>query len=271
MKIGTCALCLAEDIELQKSHILPKWFFKRAYGPSKGNSNPNPVYVTGGKAFQTSQQPTEELLCVQCEQAFARYEDFAARLLPKGKGTAALVEKLPAGSERKVSELRRVALPERFDLENLLCFGLSLLWRFHTSRRYPGCDLGPYGEHLRRFLHGRRPLPLSVEVTLVVYEDRLGDAFDLEGIAGPPVCVKFKDYRIYWFIFCGLEFQTSVGKGVPVEEARASLAHGNHDIILAPPSLANYKLRRGISLARPSQALADATQRRKDVRAQRPL
>lgn len=73
--IGDCALCKKKDVELMKSHIIPKAIFKRTktYENSRFRSfyNPKMIYQDGEK---------KPMLCHECEEFFSKYETKFANL-----------------------------------------------------------------------------------------------------------------------------------------------------------------------------------------------
>ena len=68
-KIGTCALCKEEQVELQLSHIIPKGVYRRAKSFNnsrfKKYNEPKTEYQDGEK---------KHLLCHDCEEFFSGYE-----------------------------------------------------------------------------------------------------------------------------------------------------------------------------------------------------
>jgi hypothetical protein len=65
--IGTCRLCQTPNSDLQASHIVPRWAYKRARGNGK---NPNPVVISRTRAVQISDQMTEFPPNARCIVAF---------------------------------------------------------------------------------------------------------------------------------------------------------------------------------------------------------
>jgi hypothetical protein len=80
MEIGDCRLCLAKGVELQVSHIVPKWTYRRAFDKTRANGSPNPIMMTNEVVIQTSEQRAEPMLCVACEQQLGRDESYIADL-----------------------------------------------------------------------------------------------------------------------------------------------------------------------------------------------
>ena len=74
---GDCALCGQQRI-LQKSHLMPKWAYRRLQQTPQGRANP--MFVNDGLAAMTSKQVTSHLLCGDCEARFSEREDYVAEL-----------------------------------------------------------------------------------------------------------------------------------------------------------------------------------------------
>ena len=69
-KHGRCRLCQLKKT-LRNSHLLPASLYKQFRDPSR--DNPNSVVVKAGRAYQTSRQIQDYLLCDKCEDLFSKH------------------------------------------------------------------------------------------------------------------------------------------------------------------------------------------------------
>lgn len=113
-----CRLCLMEK-KLQKSHIIPEFFFRPLYdGLHRLNimsSVPKEENRFEQKGFR------EKLLCYDCEQLLSPFEDYARRFLYGGVELRRTKDKNPI----RIMDI---------DYHSLKLFQLSLLWRASASR-----------------------------------------------------------------------------------------------------------------------------------------
>ena len=91
-RVGTCHMCLRPDVELQESHIVPKWCYKCMRCTVPGEV-PDPVMI-GGAAFHTSRQVTEHLLCKNCERVLNPAETYVSRFGASEHEPSPLVERV---------------------------------------------------------------------------------------------------------------------------------------------------------------------------------
>jgi hypothetical protein len=115
-----------------------------------------------------------------------------------------------------------------FDLEKLICFGLSVFWRgavHHwqstTGARAPKLDLLEWEEPIRRFLWKSTPLPDNLVLTLDVwpYNSR-------HQMSCPPEEYHRSDCRRYWFVVPGLLYRLYLGDNIPEEIRACNLIDG---------------------------------------------
>jgi hypothetical protein len=223
--IGLCRLCRRADCELQESHIIPKWCYRRASAP-----NDPPVLVTAGRAVQTSTQIKEHLLCRDCEELVCRDEDWVSRLAYQADGTLGLltganVEEIPEHDIRFV-------LATALQPKTVARFACSVFWRAHVSSRPECANLRlwePQAEALRRHVLGEAPLTsnICVSATALVGADGGPTAHSFSII--PPGTGKKGDDGFHQFLAAGLLFTLSTGL-LAVENRELCLA-----CCLAPP------------------------------------
>jgi hypothetical protein len=153
--LGTCRLCLKES-DLQDSHILPKWAYKRAR--DEAYTNPNPVIVSDGEARQHCRQHREYMLCSACEQSFSKREAYVAKVTSQPDEQASLLTLI--GNVLFELGQTRLALPGQLDMDALVYFGASVVWRASLSREVTKYSLGDnYEERFRSYLNGEDAFP----------------------------------------------------------------------------------------------------------------
>jgi hypothetical protein len=141
--IGTCALCLGENVALCESHLLPKALYRWIHRSMKGETNSNPVIITARQATTRSFQVSEYLLCPECESllrvsgedwvlknGYRGGKDFALR--------SALSQASPVAVLDKASLIYGRAVPG-VDMGQLVHFGVSVFWRA-SARKWNGLD-----------------------------------------------------------------------------------------------------------------------------------
>lgn len=91
--IGKCNLCLKDNVELQLSHVIPKfvwrWFKKTSPGKLRTSQEPNKRIQDGPKAY---------LLCTDCEQSLGNWENlFYEKLFLPLHNPKPVTEAIPYG------------------------------------------------------------------------------------------------------------------------------------------------------------------------------
>ena len=133
--VGTCRLCLAQNVDLQDSHILPKAAYRRIR-PPPGEPDVSPIMLADGVARFTDRQLTEPLLCSACEQRIGQRERAFLEVCAHEDGSFPAANLVPPlqSSDRGLQEADGSALP----VNDLVYFVLSVLWRSSEARRGPG-------------------------------------------------------------------------------------------------------------------------------------
>jgi hypothetical protein len=111
-----CALCHSDD-PLQKSHVIPEFFYKQLYDEIHRfhviSSQPSTPEDLEQKGFR------EKLLCSSCEQKFARWEKYTKKVFMDGG--------LKLEQKGKILKLLNL------NYRTFRLFLLSLLWRMGVS------------------------------------------------------------------------------------------------------------------------------------------
>ena len=209
---GLCRLCKVAR-ELRASHILSRWVYRRVVhfgsGPA-GTTASVPLQIEGEVARYTASQPTEYLLCGDCEQRFSRWEDHVARLARQTNGM------LPA---LKAVILRRHRVP-RVECEadgsglgiETARFAASVVWRASVGTMYQDVDLGPYQDRFRDFLAGRTSVIEGACLVVQVVDQQMGG---VDMLASPPYSWNEHGWREHQFAVPGIVFTFSVGNRMP--------------------------------------------------------
>ncbi|MFZ0051993.1 MAG: hypothetical protein WAK96_09465, partial [Desulfobaccales bacterium] len=167
--LGTCKLCLTPDIELQESHIIPKWAYKRIRSEGSAN-NPNPITITSGQAVKISNQVTENMLCAICEQKVGRAEKYVGTLAYGSDGEPVPLTLLGVPT----TTIDRSIDPEHVSIsilntDKIVYFASSVVWRAYIARRQ---DTGKprlgqrYQEELRSYLYGSASFPKNARLIM---------------------------------------------------------------------------------------------------------
>jgi hypothetical protein len=252
---GSCALCLAQGVELRESHILPSWAYKRARADD--TASPDPVQLRFGTAVQTSKQLTDRLLCGQCEQRLGTAERYASTVAYKADFSTDFfshVRRLP-----RTATPVPIVEPTTLDLAQLAYFGASVFWRAHTSTKTPGYSMGEwYAEAFRAYLLDPSSPPDRAAMILMYYEDSPGQGSKYGTTFVVPAQSKDGNYRVHRLLVCGLHFELVTGGVLPQSFRTLCLWRGsdtripiqNHEFLVEwfakvlPPIRAKGKLAR---------------------------
>lgn len=188
MKLGNCRLC-QQPRELQFSHIFSEFLYEPAY-------DDNHQFISVSMHPRQKRKPLQKgfreyLLCQQCEQTLANYENYSATLLRN------------ADAYRSKNN-KEIVIPN-FDYRKFKLFGLSLLWRSHISKLYffQQVKLGPHAEKLRSMILSEMPgryfqYPFSLH--------KIDGPEIVNRIMAAPTTARFMNHRVYVFFMFGFEW-----------------------------------------------------------------
>lgn len=231
---GTCRLCAQTSI-LQKSHLIPKWAYKRvmAYDTTGGK---NPVKIADGTAVLSSNQTTKHLLCSSCEQRFSTHEDVVAGLTAEADDQITLFQKVtPCGTPQGVL----ATFNSNSDADSLAYFVSSVLWR--ASVMTGDCKLGPYEIAFREYLLGNSGFPSEAIITVGLL--RSSQDIDVRGWLSEPTSRKTPTFWVHGFLLAGLAIRCMVGKTLPTQWHQVSLTSNSatrYLSLLHPPQCADF-------------------------------
>ena len=153
--IGQCRLCLTPGVRLCRSHVVPKWAYRRSRSPGISDL----AYVTEGAVTLTTKQVAKRLLCRACEDRFMTVESRMAPLFKLEGGSlhlqALLSDQVSGGQAWRVGD---------FPITDLCYLALSVLWRTQVSLAGTAVDLGDDLEAIRLYLLGDIPLLPHIEM-----------------------------------------------------------------------------------------------------------
>lgn len=231
--IGTCRLCLVQDVELLDSHIVPRWAYKRLHA---NRGNPIPVMLGGGVAIQKPKQFSEYLLCSACEKRFAEVEQPVSQALCQADGTApykGLVGDVVASDP--ATPLRAV-LPGRLDLSSLLYFSSSVIWRASVATIVDNCSLGArYSDEFRQYLLGTGGFPANAACVVTLHDHPLASGFEMGRFFSIPSSEKHVGYHTHQLVICGARFNLLVGGRLPGFARGLCIARSAEPLVILAP------------------------------------
>lgn len=235
--LGTCGLCQRTDVDLQDSHVLPKWTYRRVRDPS--SAKPDPVHVAGGRAFQSSRQEKKHFLCSPCEGLLSPSEKVVAELAVQPDDTFPFESRI-GRAHGQISAGMELVETTHSMREPLAFFALSVLWRSDVMVKW--IDLGPrYRETIRTYLLGIAAFPDNIYVVLSALR-RAPGSFDLDKMVTSPVTHRFPHYRLHMFNVCGLEFLVAVGQTAPSWVRELCLHRAPREVALRTTSSASLSV-----------------------------
>jgi len=183
-----CRLCLQEK-KLQKSHIIPEFFFKPVY---YGRHRLNIMSSIAEEKNRIEQKGLRErLLCHDCEQVLSPFEDYARRFFY-------------GGVELQMTKDRNPISIKDVNYHKLKLFQLSLLWRASVSRLrfFAKVSLpSQQEERLRKMIINRDPgeaWDYGCMMTMLTEKNQ-----PMDGMIGQPEPLRVDGHRCYRFVLGG--------------------------------------------------------------------
>ena len=249
-----CALCLVSE-DLRRSHLIPKWAYKRILDFTSTKSDP--VTIQNGRAKASSLQVWEDLLCASCEEILSRPEGLAETFACATDGSSPLfsLPRLAMSAEPAVE----LVSGRTIDHEAMIHFGLALVWKCAVAKRGGSqCKLGSkYEKLIREYILGRIPLPDSVVVVLAVMKVEPNSSYHTVSLF--PVTDRWETCHRTRVLVCGLHFDVYLGQQIGLRVREISISHNpDRPIALVPASQMGFlsKAKTSIIEARPTKKLA---------------
>jgi len=229
--IGECKLCKNTGVELQASHIIPRWAYKRMRDKSASGVNPNPIVISDGRAAQISDQIKEHLLCASCEQILSKNEKYVSSIAYANDGTPVPLNILGA-PHRSTSpndhSLAYLAI-DSLETEKIVHFAASVVWRAHvaTGNDFKRVILGDkYAEEFRLYLLSQSDFPKNARVSMVILDQPPNSPHPRHNAIAFPTTKKENGYHRHATYLCGLLFEIWVGNKLPQHLNMVCLHHG---------------------------------------------
>jgi hypothetical protein len=183
-----CRLCL-EDKELQKSHIIPEFFYKPVYD---GLHRLNVVSTKPSDKIKYQQKGyRERLLCYDCEQLLSPLENYVRRVFYGDTGV-------------ETQDVGNGIILRNIDYQKFKLFQLSFLWRASVSRQgfFSEVNLGHKEETIRKMLIAQipgEPYQFGCIMAFLLWEENK----PLDGIILPPARLHIEGHMCFRFIVGG--------------------------------------------------------------------
>jgi len=200
-------LCLSDNVELQKSHLMPKWAYKRV-----SKSNP-PIIVKNNCAIQTDSQDREYLLCKNCEMRFSEAETYVSKLVYTSTTKERLIDSVEMAD---FHEPKAFTIPRKISTKDIIYFASSVFWRYSVASRdrYLG-ELGEkYTEKIRCYLMNEVTFPKNIRMCLGMLDTRRSDK-DESKILSTPVRSRKDKFSIHEFMVLDFRFRMFLGNKIP--------------------------------------------------------
>jgi hypothetical protein len=241
--IGTCKLCLQNDVVLQDSHFLSKGIYKILR--DEGARNKDPFLITKAAIVQTSRQLKRHLLCGPCEIRLNKGgENWVLRHCLQNDGRFLLAEKLAyakpvMSAPENSTRIYSAALVPGIDVAQISYFAASIFWR---GSIYPWNDdgsipvqLGPFQERFRRYLMGEEPFPKHACLWVAVREGK-----GIDRLTHVPMGARIGELHAYKFPMPGLAFTLLVSRNVPAKNRSICFDCGPGNPIIVTPVLEGW-------------------------------
>ncbi len=230
--IGVCRLCHQDGRQLIDGHIIPRWAYRRArtWTHSEGK---DPLHVGDGRAYKTSSQISEHMLCRDCEDHFARAEKYVSQLTYRSDGTSRLFDDAIACGPRLMPNGLRMVEVASLNREYLVRFAASVVWRAGVMKtRQLGVRLGPYAEVLREYLNSECALPREVAITLQLLDVSDPRTRNFAALITFPKTTRIDEHYSHRFLLHGLHFDVSVGRRLPAGLRHFCLLHSGRGTVV---------------------------------------
>lgn len=208
-----CNLCDKSYEKLIKAHILPKCFYGEIIKDQK-----DPAFIIT-KERSPKKRPIGEyddsILCQECDKKLGIYDEYAYNILSENRSNNT-IEVIGNNNQGYISK-QEIAC----DINRLLLFAISFLWRCHLSNREPftSIDLGIYSDIAKECIIKNHCNSFGFELILEKFHNKPKDM----------VILPFKDklnlpgisYNGYAFSFLSFKGYIKVGKNplcAPLDE-----------------------------------------------------
>ncbi|MDO8941470.1 MAG: hypothetical protein Q7U98_20115 [Methylicorpusculum sp.] len=219
-----CRLCQKHNL-LQKSHIIPEFFYKTLYDKQKYDvlstspEQPNRRFPQG---------IYEKLLCGDCETHLSKYESYARKLLIGGIN----IDSMRDGDFLFLSEI---------DYTAFRLFQLSLIWRagISTHSFFSNVSLGNHEDKIRELILSNNPgLTWQYGCFMI---GLLADDVLLTDLIIQPERLKHQGDTVYRFVFGGFVWIYFVSNRTPPIQALRAFLNPAGNIPILMKNIENLK------------------------------
>jgi hypothetical protein len=254
-KIGQCKLCLRQNVELRKSHIVPSWAYARVLSDQAKPAHP--VYVRDGIASVTSEQVWERMLCEACERLFGGWESYASRMVVQEDGSFPWIKGCTGGLVVTGGEEMALLDASSLETHKLWLFALSVIWRASVGREVSlEISLGAREERLRSYLLGEATLPHNLHLNAILLAPPANSNLpSADRFVTFPKASPEGSFERYWFCVCGVEFHLYIDDGLPGHIRRLCFIDTGL-VVVMPCDLAVEGFGRAVSASHAKAALA---------------
>lgn len=208
---GKCKLCKNVGL-LKMSHIIPRWANRRVVklDPKGG---PNPVVIKDKIALIAPGQDAEYLLCEECEKLIAKTEKYVASLAIQDDGSFPALHLVQVYCNEDPTFVFG-KIPS-IDIDAVLRFAASVIWRASVSTMYTKTKLGLYEQLFADYLLGHKSYPSSSR--LLVELIRRTTSIPIDHTIISPESQRDGSFHIHKFGVLGMVFRLYVGNNIPTE------------------------------------------------------
>jgi hypothetical protein len=205
-ELGDCRLCQSVRVELQDSHIVPEFLYKRIY-TGKHKFKPISVDCSNYKLEQKGYR--ENLLCSSCETKLSRWEN---------KLRDTLEELITENYDNlSVCSFGDITHLDNLEYDSIKKAILSIFWRLSISRLpvFSDYNFGPYDEKLRCHLDSNSNFSNS-SYPIMISKALIAGKF-YSGILMPVERGRYgNDFIMQSIVLNGFLFQVLMSEGKPI-------------------------------------------------------
>jgi len=226
-KVGTCQLCLKENVTLRNSHILPKWGYKMIKDSRKDFIE----IKKHQKSHYTNREHKEYLLCHKCEQRFGKREKYVRNLVNRYYDKKNLFNLVTLDPNQLANpDATFIYSASSIDQEKIAYFATSIIWKAVIYSKKPeNLHLGEYQEQIRQYLDEKISFPNNASLIFYLHNRHCGPFNKMITL---PKTNPLDKNNCHEFRFCGMLFMLVLGKSIPPYIKQISLINGNSPSII---------------------------------------
>lgn len=226
-----CRLCLKEDVDLRRSHILSEFLYEEVYDEQHRTVGVDPRPEKKDRVLQKGIR--EQLLCGECEGRLSKWEVYAAGVM----------RHLPSTANCKPGDL---VWQRGLDYAKFKLFQMSLLWRSSIAEgaTFAEVDLGPHTEKLRQMLFAENP-GKPWEYGCIIAALRESESW--KGIVKFPGKLRLEGHNAYHLVVKGLVWFFIVSNHAEKLSGQRSFLSERGDLPIHVPTKTAEEFFRGVA------------------------